>query len=242
MKAFLKSILLKSIWIIILFLGVCPGKFYAGTTFYHEKDLRELFLREFKKQVSQLKGEIELYRFRVEPENVRIPMNSPYKVDWIGLPRAGSNTAVFIFNPESATPQVVRIWAWVEVKVPVPVIKRNLSAKTLIKEEDLAFEMKELSKLPHDVLLEVGKIVGKETRTSLKAGSILRSSYLAEPVLIKRNQEVEIVARGKGLIVKAKGLALENGRKDELIRVRNISSQKIIQAKVAGEGLVEVNF
>jgi len=219
-----------------------PFKLSSSNSYYHEKDLRELFLREFKKQVSQLKGEIELYRFRVEPENIKIPANSPYKVDWIGLPRAGSNTAVFIFNPESSSPQVVRIWAWVEVKVPVPVIKRNLSAKTLIKEEDLAFEMKELSKLPHDVLLEVEKIVGKETRTSLKAGSILRSSYLAEPVLIKRNQEVEIVAKGRGFIVKAKGLALENGRKDELIRVRNISSQKIIQAKVAGEGVVEVNF
>lgn len=210
--------------------------------FYEERDFREIFLKEFKRLSSYLGGEILLERFRFEPDHLKIPKGLPYKIDWIGTPRAGSNSAVIIFEKGKGLSPVIRLWGYVEVKMPVPVLKKNLPKKSIVTEEDITFELRELSKLPHDVLLDKKSIIGKETRASLLAGTVLRASYLSEPLLIKRNQVVEIIARGKNFLVKAKGVALENGRLDELIRVKNISSKKIIQGKVTGEGLVEVRF
>jgi flagella basal body P-ring formation protein FlgA len=77
---------------------------------------------------------------------------------------------------------------------------------------------------------------------SLRPGMVLRTSHLQLPVLVKRNEEVELIARGKNFIVKAKGVALENGRLGEVIRVRNKDSQKVVFAKVVGERLVEVSY
>jgi len=226
----------------LLFFLLWISSFSMAESFYEERDFREIFLKEFKRLLPNLKGEITLEKFRYEPDNLKIPKGVPYKISWIGTPRAGSNSALLIFDQGKGLSSVIRLWGYVEVKISVPTLKRDLPPKSLISEEDLAFEKLELSKLPHDVLLNKESIVGKETRSGLKAGSILRASYLSEPVLIKRNQVVEIVAKGKNLLVRAKGVALENGRLNELIRVKNLSSNKVIQGKVAGEGLVEVPF
>lgn len=230
------------IGILVILLILRLSGIASASPFYEERDFREIFIREFKRLSPQVKGEFILERFRFEPDNLKIPKGLPYRIDWIGTPRPGSNTAIVIFEREKGQSAVIRLWGYVEVKALVPVLKQNLSAKSVITDEDITFELKELSKLPHDVILDKEKIVGKETRTFLKAGTILRASYLSEPLLVKRNQVVEILAKGKNFTVKAKGLALENGRANELIRIQNLSSKKIIQGKVVGEGLVEVYF
>lgn len=226
--------------VLIFVLGLTDFSF--SSSFYEERDFREIFLKEFKRLSPYREGEITLERFRFEPDFLQIPKGTPYRVNWIGQAKAGSNSAIIIFDQGKGITPVIRLWGFVEVKMPVPIVKRNLPAQSLITEEDITFEKRELSKLPHDVFLEKDKILGKETRSALRAGSLFRASFLAEPLLIKRNQEVEIVARGKNFTVKAKGIALQNGRMNELIRVKNVSSQRILQGKVVGEGLVEVIF
>ncbi|MEZ0343646.1 MAG: flagellar basal body P-ring formation chaperone FlgA [Caldimicrobium sp.] len=214
----------------------------VASSFYEEKDFKEIFIKEFKRLSPHFKGEVILERFRFEPDNLKIPKGLPYQIEWIGTPRAGSNTAVIIFNKGKGETPVIRLWGYVEVKMPVPVLKRTLPRKSIITEEDITYEMCELSRLPHDVLLNKESILGKETRSTLMAGTVLRASLISEPLLIKRNQVVEIIAKGKNFIVKAKGIALENGKLNEFIRIKNLSSKKIVQGKVTGEGFVEVYF
>lgn len=38
------------------------------------------------------------------------------------------------------------------------------------------------------------------------------------------------------------GIALKNGKKNELIKVRNSRSDKVVEGVVIGNGLVQVNF
>ncbi|MFN3406241.1 MAG: flagellar basal body P-ring formation chaperone FlgA [Caldimicrobium sp.] len=210
---------------------------------YTEKDLREIFIQEFLKRTNYpKKAEIALEKFRIEPSLMNIPKEITYKVEWIGEAKAGSNTALFVFNVKGAERQIFRVWGVIEVKIPVVVVKNPLANQSIISEADLALEKRELSRLPQDVILNIEEAVGKETRMSLKSGSVLRRSHLVEPLLIKRNQEVEIIAKGKYFEVKAKGISLQPGRLNEWIRVKNLSSQKTLQAKVIDEGRVEVSF
>lgn len=213
-----------------------------ASTFYEEKDFKEIFIKEFKRLSHHLKGEVVLERFRFEPDNLKIPKGLPYQIDWIGTPKAGSNTAIIVFNGGKGETPAIRLWGYVEVKIPVPVLKRTLPPKSIITEEDIIYDKRELSRLPHDVPLDRESVIGKETKSTLMAGTVLRASLISDPLLIKRNQVIEIIAKGRNFTVKAKGIALENGKLNEFIRVRNLSSNKIIQGKVAGEGFVEVYF
>ncbi len=58
------------------------------------------------------------------------------------------------------------------------------------------------------------------------------------PMLIQRNQVVEMRLEGDGFAVRAVGQALERGRAGDLIKVRNIDTKRVIVAKIMSGGYV----
>ncbi len=226
--------------LLILSLMVSLKLSYA--TMVSEEELQGIFLKEFKARLGLKDDEVRVEKFRVEPRTFELKHNQPYRLDWITVPRPGSNTAILTYAGANGNFQTIRLWGFVEVLKKVPVVVKPLQAGEVLREEHVSLELRELSRLPHDVVFDLSSALGKEVRMSLRPGMVLRTSHLQLPVLIKRNEEVELIAQGKNFIVKAKGVALENGRLGEVIRVKNKESQKVVFAKVAGERLVEVNY
>jgi len=212
-----------------------------GESFYTLEDFKSIFLKEVKNKLSWVNGEIYLKEIRIEPELVLIPKTTPYKANFVAPPKIGSNLIVLDFK-KGDTLERVKIWGYVEANVPVVVLKRPVLNKAILSQEDITIELKPLSRLPQDVILDKDFVIGKEVRMSLKAGTILRYSHIERPVVIKRNQMVYIVARGKNFIVKAKGIALQDGRSGSSIKVKNISSKKILWGKVISSEEVEVTL
>jgi len=206
---------------------------------YTSEDFKNIFLKEVKNRLFWVKGDLYVEKIRIEPELVIIPKSVPYRVNFITTPKIGSNLILLEFK-EGESIKRVKIWGYVDAKVPVVVLKRNLSNKTILSEKDLALELKPLSRLPQDAVLDKNSVLGKELRMSLKAGTVLRYSHIQRPVIIKRNQVIYIVARGRNFVVKAKGIALQDGREGGRIKVRNISSKKILWGKVVSPEEVEV--
>jgi Chaperone for flagella basal body P-ring formation len=62
------------------------------------------------------------------------------------------------------------------------------------------------------------------------------------PILIKGHDLVRLVARIGDIRVMARAEALQEGRAGEVIRVRNIDSDKIVSGRVAEAGVVEVDY
>ena len=82
---------------------------------------------------------------------------------------------------------------------------------------------------------------GSLARKTIAQGAVISPNMLkaAKPVIrIKRNEAVLIAVRGKGWKITTRGVALQNGRVGDKIRVRNIDSRKIIIAKVDKSGEV----
>ncbi|PMP68736.1 MAG: flagella basal body P-ring formation protein FlgA [Thermodesulfobacterium geofontis] len=206
---------------------------------YTPEDFKNIFLEEIKKKIPWIKGEFYVERLRIEPESISIPKNLSYKASFIAHPKLGSNLLILEFKNGDFY-EKVKIWGYVEAKVPVMVLKRPVLNKAILSEEDITMELKPLSRLPQDVILDKNSALGKQLRMSLKAGTILRYSHIERPVIIRRNQIVYIVVRGKNFVVKAKGLALQDGREGAEIKVKNISSKKILWGKVISSEEVEV--
>jgi len=83
--------------------------------------------------------------------------------------------------------------------------------------------------------------VGLITKRSLKSGQQIRNSLLtrAKPeILIKRNALVVIKIESAALTLTAKGKAIGEGAFGEMIRVKNIDSDRIIICKVNFDGTV----
>lgn len=206
---------------------------------YTPEDFKNIFLKEVKNKLPWINGELYVEKIRIEPELEIIPKNLPYKSIFIANPKIGSNLLILEFKKGDIL-EKVKIWGYVEAKVPVVVLKRPVLNKAIINEEDIDLELKPLSRLPQDIILDKNSVLGKQVRMSLKAGTILRYSHIERPVIIKRNQIVYIIVRGKNFIVKARGLALQEGREGASIKIKNISSKKILWGKVISSEEVEV--
>ncbi len=77
---------------------------------------------------------------------------------------------------------------------------------------------------------------------TVAADQEIRAEMLQSPepaILIRRNEAVTIRIRRPGLTIEAMGLALQEGRAGEPVKVRNVDSSKIIVCKVNTDGTVE---
>ncbi len=77
---------------------------------------------------------------------------------------------------------------------------------------------------------------------SIPAGRVVNWRDLQRRPIVQRGQVVEVAAVDSGLSVILKAMALENGAAGDMIRVRNMQSNREIGALVVGEGRAEIRF
>jgi flagella basal body P-ring formation protein FlgA len=73
-------------------------------------------------------------------------------------------------------------------------------------------------------------------------GTVLTTLIIDSPQVVHRGEMITIVGENTQLLVKAKGKAEEPGRVGERIRVKNLSSDREVVGRVAGNGTVIVEF
>ncbi|VAW84757.1 Flagellar basal-body P-ring formation protein FlgA [hydrothermal vent metagenome] len=111
-----------------------------------------------------------------------------------------------------------------------------------LKQGDFSLERHDISSRSIGYITDIKAIEGKILRRPLRHNSIIPPNALTEAMLIKRGDRVTILAQNTGVKVHMKGKALKNGAKGEIIRVRNLSSKRIIEGKVLSEGVVGVRL
>lgn len=107
---------------------------------------------------------------------------------------------------------------------------------------DLALQIKfvETTNLPDAHFKNIAELDGLRLARNLQHGDILLKSALEQIPDVEFGQEVRIEYIGGGLLLTATGFALKKGITGETVRVRNLSSKRIIKAVIAGPGLVQI--
>ncbi len=85
-------------------------------------------------------------------------------------------------------------------------------------------------------------IVGKIAKRNIRLGSTFKSSALGLPIIVKKGDLVNILAETPGLSIRMTGKAINAGVKGQQIRVKNLSSNRIIQAIIQKPGLVKIRL
>ncbi len=228
--------------VFLMFLEISSA-FARKKDFYTVQDLKRIFTSAVRHKLYWIHGKFLLEKFSVEPEAFKIPKKATYRVMFFSTPKIGSTCALIrFFDSRGKRIATLRVWGYVEAEVPVVVALKPIRARTIIHEDDVGLRLRPLSRLPRDIIFKKAYVIGKEAKVSLRPGTIIRMSYVEMPVIVKRNQQVSIIAQDRYLVVRAKGKALENGRRGQVIRVMNVDSKKVIWAKVISPSEVEVTF
>ena len=81
--------------------------------------------------------------------------------------------------------------------------------------------------------------MGASPTRNLKAGDYLRQSDLKETPIILAGDSVELRVNRGQVVVSVRALARQNGCLGQTIPVRNELTGRLVNARVAGPGLVE---
>ena len=125
--------------------------------------------------------------------------------------------------------------------VDVPVLKHNLRNGDIIHDTDMEWISVEADTLQPDTLMKAEELVGQTPRRMALAGKMLRERELQAPELVARGDNVLILFKQGPLLLSAKGRALENGAKNDMIRVVNLGSSRPIDATITASGVVTVS-
>ncbi|PWI33000.1 flagella basal body P-ring formation protein FlgA [Vibrio albus] len=129
----------------------------------------------------------------------------------------------------------------VSITLPVAVAKTTINRETKISSEMLKMESMTFRQ-PKDFVTRFQSLLGKRAKRRIRSGQIVSPSYLEQNWLIEKGDEVIITASKNGMQASTKGIAMENGARNEQISVKNASSGTIIRATVTERGKVETNF
>ncbi|HFQ14282.1 MAG TPA: flagellar basal body P-ring formation protein FlgA [Gammaproteobacteria bacterium] len=124
----------------------------------------------------------------------------------------------------------------------VLVVRQNLPRGSLLQDSDVELRRLDVTRLNNGYFTSKDEIRGKILKRNLRRGDILTGGMLEIRKLVKRGDIVTIMASSGTLAIRVKGEALMDGRKGDLIRVKNHSSKREIQAVVVATGLVQVNM
>ncbi|MCK9608691.1 MAG: flagellar basal body P-ring formation protein FlgA [Methylomonas sp.] len=124
----------------------------------------------------------------------------------------------------------------------VLILTKQLSRNDKISLEHLTTETRETSTLHPGYLRDPNDVINKQATRTIPVGSVLYRFHYREPTLVKRGERVSIQSGKPGLLITSAGVAMADGIKGQQISVKNLSSQRVIQATVIKLGLVSVYF
>lgn len=129
----------------------------------------------------------------------------------------------------------------IEAKVIVYRTKESIKSNSNIDLESLKEDIVDINAI-HNIsnIANLDDILNSSSKSYMSANSIIYKNKLSKRILVFKNDIVVMVFRNGGIIVTSTGNALSNGGLNDYIKVQNIESKKIIQAKIVGEKRVLV--
>jgi flagella basal body P-ring formation protein FlgA len=136
------------------------------------------------------------------------------------------------------------VYVPVRVKVlkPVVVAARGLESKQVITKDDIKLEQQDIARLRRGYVENVDSVVGQQLKYAVAVGSVINPNSLLEQKVIHRGEQIMLVAKLGKMEVRMAGKALTDGEHGERVRVKNVSSQRVVEGIVAGPGIVRVTM
>ncbi len=185
----------------------------------------------------ELKVSLKKYGKNLDQEVDSVRIIEVYKE-----PKAVGNVILPFEIVDGDKTKKVFIRARVEVLKEVVIAKNKIGRGQQISEEDVVLEKRDIAILPKKFYTEPDYLLITQAKTTIPKGSTIFEWMVKEIPLIRHGEEVMIRMLGNNLLIKTKGIVLEDGYPGQKVRLRAKSSKDIIVGKVIALGIVEVKI
>ncbi|MEH6504094.1 MAG: flagellar basal body P-ring formation chaperone FlgA [Cycloclasticus sp.] len=154
--------------------------------------------------------------------------------------KAGKNTLKVRCN--SGTPWRLFMSANIKLFAYAITTKNPLRKGHQIQKNDLELKKIELANLRSPYLTNANQAVNFVLKKRLNRGEIVSVNNLSKPIIIKKGDAIEILAKNKGFQISMKGVALKSGSKGDKITAKNMKTRRTIQGIILDKHTVKVNL
>ena len=192
----------------------------------------------------QIGSELPSSRIQIGKLDSRLKLsacNSPLEAFSPPGTRRAGGTTVGVRCP-GEKPWTVYVTGKISIYKTVIVTKRPLIRGQIISLDDVMTAERDIAEAVHGYASETAATIGKTLKQSVPVNSILAPTLLDTPPLVKRGQSVTILAAGTAMEIRMSGTVLMDGAAGDLVRVRNQTSKRIVEATVMESGVVRVGM
>lgn len=153
----------------------------------------------------------------------------------------GSSRFSIIFKVDDRVRKNISVRGKLSAMGNVVVATSRIKGGTLIHPGQVALRQVDLARYRTPALM-LRDVIGKKSKRNFKKDAVIEHSGIETPPVIVKGQLVKIFLNHGGLKLTATGIARMDGKQNQMIRVKNISSNKILYCQVTAPGLVEVKI
>lgn len=136
----------------------------------------------------------------------------------------------------------IKVSSDMQVFLPLVISTLVINRGDTIQRNQLKLQENEITRSPRGFYHRLDQVAGMSAKRRIRAGQIVSPDLIDQPQAVKRGEKVKIVAQRDGISAAMAGEALEKGSVGDVIRVKNLSSEKTIEAKVVEAGVVTSVF
>ncbi|MGI2259513.1 flagellar basal body P-ring formation chaperone FlgA [Shewanella sp. GXUN23E] len=233
---------IKAINIALSFLlGICFSV-RAELTVPSEEEIQQLAKATVAEQIDNVAGakvviEPQMLGARMTPPRCEYPLQASMASDR----EINRNNTVKISctTPDLDYPWQMFVAVRVEILRPVVVADAHIGPGQLLDEGNLRLEWLDETQLRGTQFEDVQDLLGTRAKRRIAKDSAI---FAANVCYVCRGDQVEILARTPGFMVKTHGEALQDGVVGDQIRIKNTRSNKHLDAIITAVGAVEVKM
>jgi flagella basal body P-ring formation protein FlgA len=126
--------------------------------------------------------------------------------------------------------------------ISMPVLNTHLSSGDIIKPSHITWKNIRVKRTNYNTISSVKELVSKVARRPLIAGRIIRLSDVESLKLVSKGDFVTVQLRNATMSLSTRGISIESGSLNDIIRIKNPRSKKIIEAKVIAPNLTIIQL
>jgi flagella basal body P-ring formation protein FlgA len=136
----------------------------------------------------------------------------------------------------------VRLTALVTHYSPVVKTLRPINRGEILTAEDVVVEVMPSNRIVRNAVTSLDDVLGNQVIRNMGINRVVTKSSINKPTMVKKGDQVTIIAQSGTMKITAPGIVRQKGFKDSLIKVLNIQTQKTVFGMVQDAKTVKVNF
>lgn len=134
----------------------------------------------------------------------------------------------------------VRLPVKVQVFKHVVMNKQHINKDMPLTANELDLVRQDISVINDSFYESIDDLNGLVAQKNIASGSVIKHHMVKQPTLVRRGEMVKMVIQAPGITIEGTGVAQSDGIKGQVVKVKNIRSNRIVDAMVVDTGVTTI--